>query len=394
MDRLPESLLLQILSRLDDSADVARCLVASKAFDAVFPDLRSINLRRSKNWYKVCGKHLKKAFVDFISRLRIVESVCIRLDENDEEDADFDPTDGYFVKEWLPRVSESLQSLSLSVNSTPSMLDVHRMFCSSFLRLDQHLNELNKCLPNLQVLKLVGSTELKDPKIHLLNLQTCHWSVYNHHTSLTLITPNLITLTIECIYPPALRVEAPMLSHFHLCIADLSRPRAFTAKKFEHLKTLWLNSLYLCILLSDFLTTETIEYLTLGSRHRAPRNSKLTLGKVFMVFPNLTSLCLKPSAWSELEACLNPEGWEILDGRKGLKTISAYLMLDDPSLTFSSVSRVLDQCVGLSEVSLFIHADVIATESKSFMSKCMARWPGLKWRWGIWSEDMKDSWYV
>ncbi|KAM0037224.1 putative F-box protein AUF1 [Helianthus debilis subsp. tardiflorus] len=291
-------------------------------------------------------------------------------------------------------VSLKLHSGFLYVDNMNPMPMLTTLKLESILLEDQHLNELNKCLPNLQVLKLVGSTELKDPKIHLLNLQTCHWSVYNHHTSLTLITPNLITLKIECIFPPALHVEAPMLSHFHLCIADLSRPRAFTAKKFEHLKTLWLNSLYLCVLLSDFLTTETIEYLTLGSRHRAPRNSKLTLGKVFTVFRNLTSLCLKPSAWSELEACLNPEGWEILDGRKGLKTMSAYLTLVDPSLTFSSVSRVLDQCVGLSEVSLFIHVDVIATESKSFMSKCMARWPGLKWRWGIWSKDMKDSWYV
>ncbi|KAJ0606377.1 hypothetical protein HanHA89_Chr03g0084431 [Helianthus annuus] len=67
-------------------------------------------------------------------------------------------------------------------------------------------------------------------------------------------------------------------------------------------------------------------------------------------------------------------------------------MLVDPSLTFSYVACLLDQCVGLSVVSLLIHCGVDGTQCKSFMSKCMARWPGLKWRWGVWGKRMKDTW--
>ncbi|KAJ0799716.1 putative F-box protein AUF1 [Helianthus annuus] len=392
MDELPESLLIDILSRLDDSADVASCRVASKAFNTVFPDLRTINLYCSSRKSSIS---LKKVFVDLISKLRIVESVCICLQ---------DAVDEEFAKEWLPRVSQSLNSLSLSGSlyqglRPSNVLTLVSVSCHNLAELnlgsawlsvrnlnpmpmltsltlsytivqDQHLNQFNKCFLNLQVLNLICVRGLKDPKIHHLKLQTCHW-YDNNQLSLTLITPNLITLRIDC-----------------FCYT------AFTPKSFENLKTLWLDSFYIGSLLSEFPITKTVENLTLDLGHEAVlvKESKLTLRKVFMVFPNVSSLCINSGAWLKLEACWNPEDWEISDGRKGLKMIRAYLMLVDPSLTFSYVACVLDQCVGLSVVSLLIHANVVDTESKSFMSECMARWPQLKWRWGIWGEYMKDSW--
>ncbi|MFS7916708.1 putative leucine-rich repeat domain superfamily [Helianthus anomalus] len=262
--------------------------------------------------------------------------------------------------------------------------------------LDQHLNQFNKCFPNLQLLTLVRVRGLKDPKIHLLNLQTCHW-YDNNQLSLTLITPNLVKLRIECFFYTSIHVEAPMLSHYHLSLkmgggggghhSSLTDVVAFAPKSFENLKTLWLDSFYIgSLLLGEFPIIKTVKNLTLDSGHEAVlvKESKLTLRKVFMVFPNVSSLCINSGAWLKLESCLNPEDWEISDGRKGLKMIRAYLMLVDPSLTFSYVACVLDQCVGLSVVSLLIHCDVVDIESKSFMSKCMARWPQLKWRWGIW----------
>ncbi|KAJ0799710.1 putative F-box protein AUF1 [Helianthus annuus] len=194
-----------------------------------------------------------------------------------------------------------------------------------------------------------------------------------------------------------------MLSYFHLSLNTLKQAGTLTVKKFENLGTLWLDSLNIVSLLSEFLITKTVKKSDIGiERNEEPRDtrySKLTLGKVFMVFPNVSSLRINSVSWLELEACLNPEGWEILDGRKGLKTFCAYLMLVDPSLTFSSVACVLDQCEGLFEVSLLINRNFVGIESESFMSKCMARWPGLKWRWGMWRENMEDflgdeEWYI
>ncbi|XP_076933422.1 F-box/LRR-repeat protein At4g29420-like [Bidens hawaiensis] len=434
MDTLPDSLLLQILSRLDDSADVARCRAASKAFNSVFPGLRSINLK----WYVLNSSSqqpFKEVFVNLISKLKAVESVCIGhqipfiRSAGSETSNDLNLVDGDFAKECLPRVSESLKSLSISglrsrTQRQSNVLILISQYCHNLVNLklkyawlsmnnlnpmpmltsltlsftnleDEELNELNKCFPDLQVLNLVSVRGLKDPKIRLLNLKACHWAIYNHSPSLTLITPNLITLKIETLLPTAIHVEAPKLTHFHLSINGLKHAGAFTAKVFENLKTFFLDTSYVGSLLSEFPIAKTVETLTLESGNEAPRDARdllLTLTKVVMVFPNVRFLCIKPNAWLELEACLNPEGWEILDGRKGLKTICAYLTLVDSSLTFSSVAFVLDQCVDLSEVSLLISADVVDAESKSFMSKCVARCPGMKWRWGIWGEDMEDSW--
>ncbi|KAK9072026.1 hypothetical protein SSX86_008458 [Deinandra increscens subsp. villosa] len=443
MDKLHDSLLLQILSRLDDSADVARCRVASKAFNAVFPDLRSIHLVCSEKWFinstsRVSNsrstvsnsrprvpnsqhhiKPLRAVFLDLISKLAVVESVCIDISKRiyfmshspGFDSDDFYLMDGRFAKEWLPRVSGSLKSLWLSAVSLYS--DLHQSdvlplisaYCHKLVNLkldgvwlsvhnmnpmpmltsltlaftprleDEHLNELNKCFPNLQVLNLLYNSGLQDPKIHLLNLKTCHFALFDDLQSLTLITPNLITLQIEYYKLTALHVEAPLLSNFYL-------------------ETLWIESFFTGSLLSIFPVT-TIENLTIDSKffeRRYTTDSKLTLGKVFTVFPNMSYLCIKSGAWSELEACLNQQDWEILDGMNGLKTMRAYLKKVDLSLTFSFLAFVLDQCVGLSEVRLLIHSDVIGSVSEHFRSKCMARWPRLNWRWGIWNKQREDSW--
>ncbi|KAK9072000.1 hypothetical protein SSX86_008432 [Deinandra increscens subsp. villosa] len=435
MDKLPYSLLLQILSRLDDSADVARCRVASKAFDAVFPDHRSINLLCSVKWYinsrsRVSSsqhiKPFKAVILDLISRLITVESVSISV-ENPilcvshhvvPNRDDFYLTDGDFAKEWLPRVSGSLKSLSLSglpYYSTRRQSDVLPLisaYCYNLVNLrlkfgwlsvhnvnpmpmltsltlesvkleDEQLNELNKCFPNLQNCNLLSIAGLKYPKINLLKLKTCHCSL-NDTPLLTLITPDLITLKIEHNLQAALHIEAPLLSNFYLGINasllsmyfdGIDPAYTFTVKNFENLETLWLKSSFIGSLLSEFPITETVENLTLESTNSDATDSKFILGKVFTVFPNVSSLC-------------------IVDGRNGLKTIRVYLMLDDddPSSTFSSVAYVLDQCVGLLEVLLLIHDDVIGPVSESFRSKCRAHWPGFNWRWGIWNKHLEDSW--
>ncbi|KAK9072007.1 hypothetical protein SSX86_008439 [Deinandra increscens subsp. villosa] len=297
---------------------------------------------------------------------------------------------------------------------------------------DENLNQLNKWFPNLEVLKLLHVQGLEDPKIHLPTLKTCFWQdYYDELPSLTLITPNLITLTVECLDPPTIYIEAPMLSHFHF--NAFTHADTFMVPKFENLKTLWLQAIHIGFLLSKFPFTKTVETLTLYSKYkpsREYRDPEFTLGKVFSLFPNVTSLCINSGAWFELEACLkrqgweisdgrkepkttiyqcsrclsssgawlesksrwNPHGWEILDGMKSLKRICAYLMLVDPLSTFQTVACVLDQCVGLSKVSLLIHSDVTGPVLESFRCKCMDRWPELKWRWGIWTKHNKYIW--
>lgn len=136
MDNLPAALVFQILSRLDDSADVACCRAAWKTFDTVAPDLPWINLQYPlKRYIELRSRDsdsssssslpspLKTIILHLISNSRSLESVHIGAENlpldvshADVEDYGDDMylTDGAFVKEWLPRVSGTLKSLSIS----------------------------------------------------------------------------------------------------------------------------------------------------------------------------------------------------------------------------------------------------------------------------------------
>nr|GEY60824.1 hypothetical protein [Tanacetum cinerariifolium] len=183
MDKIPKDQLIDIVRRLD-SADIARC----------------------RNLFK-------KNFVNLISNMRVVESVCFGVNDfrnvvSDKDDVFDIVTNEGFLKEWLPKVSENLKSLSLidsrwhSFSRRSKVLHLVSTYCYKLVELtvkdawlsrvdtlnpmtmltsltldslklyDRNITELNTCAPNLQVLNLVSVRGLIDPKIHLLNLRT------------------------------------------------------------------------------------------------------------------------------------------------------------------------------------------------------------------------------
>ncbi|KAI3709607.1 hypothetical protein L2E82_39373 [Cichorium intybus] len=447
MDRLPLALVFQILSRLDDSADVGRCRVAWKTFDTLFPDLRSINLHwplqryidlrsRNSSSSSQLSSPLKTIFLNLISNLKVLESVHIGaenlpLDVSNADVEDYGDdmylTDGAFVNEWLPRVSGTLKSLSISdfwiqscwrrsevlslvsaychnllelelKHAWLSMANVNPMpnlttLTLEFIRLDdKYLTELNKGFPNLQVLNLIGVKGLKLPMIHLLNLKTCHWTVTDTLPSLTLITPNLITLKLECVRLAAMYIEAPLLSYFHFAIDNV---RAISFKTFDNLKSLSLKSSHICSLAAKFPRIETVENLTIESPDLAMgavENSNFTLKKLLTYFPTVTSLCFNSRAWSKFEASYESFEQFDLDGRKGVQKFRGYLLTVDPPLTFFLVTCVLEQCFNLVDVSLLFRRDVDVHASRRFIYWCTAHWPSVNWRWGTWAEGTEDSW--
>ena len=136
METLPEILVFEILSRVDDSAAVACCRAAWKTFNTLSPGLHSINLQwplsgciesRSRvsnaSSSSQITSPLKTIFLNLLSNLTVVESVRIGVKNQprdllhvDVEDKanDLHLTDWDFIMEWLPRVSGSLKTLSIS----------------------------------------------------------------------------------------------------------------------------------------------------------------------------------------------------------------------------------------------------------------------------------------
>ncbi|GKB59783.1 F-box/LRR-repeat protein [Tanacetum coccineum] len=429
MDKIPKDLHVDILRRLD-SDDVARCRFASKIFNDAYPHLRSIKLKLTI-FKSSLEKHSKKNFVNLISNMRIVESVCIGVNDLREyvveHKDDFNVvTDEDFMKKWLPKVSETLKSLSvtevnwqqpvwrqsnvlqlvsnychklvelkvkharLSVDSFNPMLMLTSLTLESLHLYDGNITKLNMCAPNLQVLNLLSVYGLADPQIHLLNLKSCELTSTIILQSLSLITPKLIRLRLEGIRASKLYVEAPMLSHFHtyFYLED-----AFSLTKFENLKHFSIKSFQIGSLLYNLTTiTETVEDLTVDTQEYWPGLANetcrlFTLEKLFTVFPKVTSLCVKSFAWRELEFTFISRSYssKITNGIKGLKRLSAYLNLTYLRISLSCITHVLDQCTGLSEVSLFIHKDVDGDVLKEIVPECEASCPRLNWRRGMWN---------
>ncbi|PWA60868.1 hypothetical protein CTI12_AA341070 [Artemisia annua] len=122
MDKLPEPLFLEILSRLDDLADVSRCRIASKTFVTACPHFRSINHQCTLKQY-LNSRPSTVSSSSKVSKLKVVETVRIGIDNElrdlsyrdvEDESDDMYLTDGEFVKLWLLRVSGEMKSLSIS----------------------------------------------------------------------------------------------------------------------------------------------------------------------------------------------------------------------------------------------------------------------------------------
>ena len=131
MDDLPAPLVLEILSRLTDSTDLARCRLVSKTLNALSYDVRSVNLLCSMSRYlksrspetKSSVTPFKAVFKDLVRLCTNLEYVHVGVDKSlggisfddvEDESDDLYLTDLRFMKEWLPGIAKELKSLCIS----------------------------------------------------------------------------------------------------------------------------------------------------------------------------------------------------------------------------------------------------------------------------------------
>ncbi|GFQ03050.1 F-box/LRR-repeat protein at4g29420 [Phtheirospermum japonicum] len=444
MDDLPPPLLLEILSRLADSADVARCRVSSRAINSLAPEIRSVNLHCSYCRYAKSRSPLtsssitpfKDVFNKLISELRIVETVSIGVekplrlvayDDVDDEDDDLFLSDVDFVRTWLPKVCGDLRSILISdfwVQSCWRRSDVLALISSyclklleleiknawlsvdgltpmpklttltlEFIRLDdENLEKVNECFPCLQILNLIGVGGLKEPTIHLMHLQSCQWILSNAPISISIVAPSLVKLTLRCVKPNLLLIDTPTLSDLSLSFESVCN---FKAKEFPHLKKFHIESTRLRNVLSTLPFGRAVKNLTaVSTRWEVPVGvSKSVLELLAFAFPNVSSLTLTSGVWSELEAYPGMMGG--LESRaqmKGLRDITVYLTVNDVEVTVSTIFSLLDNCIGLTSMAMFVHRDVVSNVTSSLISRCIAHCVRVRWKWGMWKEGTKDAW--
>ncbi|KAG4999140.1 F-box/LRR-repeat protein [Glycine soja] len=446
MEDLPASVLAEILSRFTDTTDVARCRVVSKSLNAASYEVRWLNLVCSMSRYLKSRspetKHLvtpfKTVITNLVRRSGNLESVSlgvdralggVSFDDVEDEADDLYLTDMNFIREWLPSVSDALKSFSVSdfwvqscwrrsealslISSTCRnlvKLVVRNAWLSvdglclmptltyltlEFVRLDdEDLSRINACFPNLTQLNLIGVGGLKEPKINLLHLTTCQWSVSNAPLSLIICAPCLVDFDLRCIKPRLVVLEAPSLSNFSLSLENTDELRLKNCANIQCLQ-LSVECLSLGFLFSMFRHCSTVKRLTLDLVGRTEQVDVAEFGidTLLVCFPNITYLNLGPRAWRVMENSFSRGGLEDGIGMKMIKELIAHLMVHEMGVTLAFISSVLDKSTELSDVSLLINRNVDSYVAGSLISACRSKFPRVRWRWGIWEEGIKDTWF-
>ncbi|QCD85202.1 hypothetical protein DEO72_LG2g5561 [Vigna unguiculata] len=422
MEELPESLLVEIVSRLTDTTDVARCRAVSKGLNAASYEVRWLNLVCSMSRYLKSRspetKHhvtpFKTVFSHLVSRsTSTLDSVSlgvdralggVSFDDVEDESDDLYLTDMSFIREWLPSISHALKSFSVSdfwvqscwrrsealslISSTCHnlvklvvrnawlsvdglcLMPTLRYLTLEFVRLDdEDLSRINACFPNLTQLSLIGVGGLKEPKINFLHLTTFQWSVSNAPLSLIICAPCLVDFDLRCIKPRLVVLEAPSLTNFNLSLENTDE-------------------------LSMFRHCGTVKRLTLDlvGRREQVEAAEFGIDTLLDCFPNITCLNLGPGAWHVMENSFRRGGLKDGIGMKMIKQLIAHLVVHEVEVTLAFISSVLDKSTQLSDVSLLIHRDVDSYVAGGLISSCRSKFPRVRWRWGIWKEGIKDTW--
>lgn len=123
MENLPSPLVVEILTRLKDSSDLARCRAVSTTLNQASNEVRSLTLHCSMSRYLKSRspetKHLvtpfKTVLKNLVHRSRDFESVSIGVDRSlggisfddvEDESDDLHLTEFDFILDWLPYLSQ------------------------------------------------------------------------------------------------------------------------------------------------------------------------------------------------------------------------------------------------------------------------------------------------
>uniref|UniRef100_J3KX89 FBD domain-containing protein n=2 Tax=Oryza brachyantha TaxID=4533 RepID=J3KX89_ORYBR len=251
-----------------------------------------------------------------------------------------------------------------------------------FIRLDdEDLNKLNECFPCLQILNLIGVGGLKDPKICLHQLNTCHWEVSNVPRSLTIHAPNLVHLELKCVRPDMLILDTPSMSTLKLTMDKLG-PNAIV-DGLASLKNLRVESLDLKSLLQVFIDNRDITTLEL----ELPASTKdyelfeaVKPEYLLQLFASISEVKLAPRFSREMMRCL------ILCTINHFRSRSRRLLLHLPPVKdVPLLAPLFENCAPSCEVTILFHADSSDDIRRAVASIWTQRFPEIIWQWGTWN---------
>ncbi|RZS16031.1 hypothetical protein BHM03_00048004 [Ensete ventricosum] len=412
LEDLPSPVLVEILSRLGDSTELAQCRLASRTLRTLSRDVRSVRLFCSRDRFlrsraPATSDHvtpfrsLVANLASFLSASPGPLTLALAAERPPSADADGRgrrrrrPTPYRLPFPCpvapppcrpppLPRrhdlVNLEVRNAWLSVEELKPM---HRLtsLTLEFIRLDDaNLDKVNECFPSLQALNLIRVGGLKEPKIHLLQLRVCTWTVSNFVLSLTVCAPKLVELKLKCVEPKALHLETPLLSELDVTIKK-ARATIVVGEKLN-LRSLRIESSDLCNLAQVFAHSRTIKRLELeayGSSTFVDLVEQCTID-LLSTFPDIDELVLGPRAWFIL-----PENLNVRGELRNLKKMMVHLAPEE--LDAAMISWKLTPLLAHArycQVVMLIPAAASMDSRKHVISKCISNFPGIRWKWDTW----------
>ncbi|OEL13049.1 F-box/LRR-repeat protein [Dichanthelium oligosanthes] len=438
LDALPAAVLADVLGRVADAGDIAACRLASRSLLAasyLCPRARlcaadCARRRRVEGWAggpafrattgnlaSLLGEHLRSLSLDAADGQGSPDdAMWVEEGEFDEAD-DLHLTSGEAVAAWaataagpvlrevdiadywpqacwrkaeaLPLISHyclnlvrlGLKNAWLSVDGLKKMPNLTHLTLE-FIRLDdEDLNQLNECFPCLHTLNLIGVGGLKDPKIRLLQLKTCHWEVSNVPRSLAVHAPNLVSLEMKCVRPDRLILDTPSLSTLKLAIEKLGA--AVQVDGLVSLTNLRIESLDLSSLFPAFVDSRAIRTLELELPESASRYDLLEAVNpdyLLRMLASISEVKLAPRFSCELKLCL------ALCKDSQFKSCLKKLLIHVPqSENYFQLLPLFQICAPLCEVTVLFHAESADAIRQGAMSICMQSFARIRWQWGTWN---------
>ncbi|KAL6838714.1 hypothetical protein ACP4OV_031428 [Aristida adscensionis] len=441
LDALPAAVLADVLARVADAGDIAACRLASRALLAasyLCPRVRLCAADRARrrdgrggagppafraavgNLASLLGPRLRSLALDAADGQGSPgpddDAMWVEEGEYDEADglhltgaeavaswaatpagpvlreveiADFWPQACWRKAEALPLISQfcpnlvtlSLRNAWLSVDGLKEMPNLTHLTLE-FIRLDdENLDKLNDCFPCLHTLNLIGVGGLKEPKIHLPQLKTCHWEASNIPSSLAIHAPNLVSLELKCVRPDRLILDTPSLSTMKLTIDKLGA--TVHVDNLVSLTNLCIESMDLSSLIPVFIANRAISTLELELPEYASEYGLFEAIEhpdcLLRTLATINEVKLAPTFSCELIRCLalcNESQF-----RRCLKKLVIHIPPSNRSIMLLPLFQI---CAPLCEVTALFHADSTEDARQKAMSVWTAKFPDIIWQWDTW----------
>ncbi|XP_078160456.1 F-box/LRR-repeat protein At4g29420-like [Carex rostrata] len=411
MDDLPSDVILNIFERLPDSTDLANCRLTSHRFLSLSYRTSSISLKPHQKHHPVPFKTRVINLISLLAASLVSVSISGKgsgVVDTDEVD---DLTDVSFLSAWLPLVGRQLGTLSIvnAPNKSPvgfscalavisdtcknldslvirnAWLSINGIMLMSkltnltlkFVRIDdEHLANFSAYFPSLKILNLIHITGLKEPKIHLMQLQICRFTGYPQ--SITIQAPNLEELKLRCMQPCFVILDCSSIHNLSISLAKASGISMITMP--QNLRKLIIKSLDVPRLLPFFRGTKGLKTLELEVSPIMSwfdSYSVFSITDAFEIFENIDELIIGPVVWylwhQSIPSCFTAS-----------EPISlSRLVVNLPPEDFNEtnlMSIILKICAP-SEVELRFFSDIEDMEKKDAVANFSNAFSGVRWSW-------------